>query len=206
MKKLALLISGVVIGLALTATAAFVGRQFAGPPPLNPADLHGLVLDSPRLSADFTLKNSAGQPVRLSDYRGQLALIFFGYASCLDVCPATLNDLARAVKSLGDRAKDVQVIFVTIDPDRDTPELAAQYALAFHPDFIGLSGTSDEIAAVAAPLGVFYQKQTGTGASGYVMDHTSLVTVVDRQGYIRLLWPTGVKSDEMTADLRLLLR
>jgi protein SCO1/2 len=206
MKRLLFLLAGIGVGLALTATVTFIGRQLVGPASIDPAELHGMVLDSPRLAPDFTLKDAAGRPVRLSDYRGRLALVYFAYASCPDVCPATMSDLAQAVKALGDQAKDVQVIFITIDPERDTPELAAQYARAFHPDFVGLSGTPEEIAAVASPFGVFYQKQTGTGASGYVMEHTSLITVIDREGYIRLLWPSGVESTDMAADLRRLLR
>jgi protein SCO1/2 len=203
MNKALLLLAGLAVGLSLTGAGLLAWQSFAGSP--APA-LHGMVLDSPRQLDDFELRDAAGRPVRLSDFRGRWVLVYFGYTSCPDVCPTTMTDLARALDALGDDASQVRVILISIDPERDTPERIADYARAFRPDFIGLSGAPDEIAAVAAGFGIYFQKQPGAMVEGYTMDHTSTVTVVDREGYARLVWPFGIRSAEMTDDLRALLR
>jgi protein SCO1/2 len=132
--------------------------------------------------------------------------VYFGYTFCPDVCPATLVDLKNAIEALGEEAAQVQVIFISVDPERDSPQRAMDYARAFNPGFIGLTGSVDEVAAAASPFGVYFEKDFSGSAAGYLMNHTSVVTGVDRDGNVRVLWPLGVKSDDIAADLRQLLR
>lgn len=203
MKRLVWLLAGTVIGLGLVAGGFYLRQQLTNA--ARPA-LHGLELDVPQPASDFTLWDGARQPVRLSDFRGRWVLLYFGYTACPDVCPATLADVASAVQTLGERAGEVQVLFVTIDPERDPPEQAARYARAFDPSFIGLSGSLDEITTAATPFGIYFEKDTTSAtAAGYLMTHTSTVTAIDRQGNVRLVWPFGVTRDEMAEDLRYLV-
>jgi protein SCO1 len=173
---------------------------------LRPYQYHGLELQSPKPAADFTLTGGDGQPVNLSDYKGKVTVLYFGYTFCPDVCPTTLADLAQAMKKLGQRANDVQVVMVTVDPERDTPQRMAEYVAYFNPTFVGLSGTPDQIAAAATPYGIYYQKHEGTPATGYLVDHTATMTVLDREGRVGLMWPFGTTSDDMAADLKHLLK
>lgn len=199
MRRAVWVVMGAALGLVVAA-GAWAARGLVAPAP----DLHGMLLESPRPAADFTLQSAGGAEVRLSDFRGRLAVLYFGYTFCPDVCPATLADLARALDALGGQAQDVQVILVSIDPERDTPDRIAAYARAFRPDFLGLSGTPEEVAQAATTFGIFFEKAGGAG-QGYLMNHTSTVTVVDRAGFVRLVWPYGVEPADIAADLRYLL-
>jgi protein SCO1/2 len=191
-----------VVGLALVTTAVIAWQYFQTPAP----QFHGMALDSPSPALDFTLADANGRAVRLSDFRGRIVLLYFGFTYCPDICPATLTDLARAMDALGEQARETQVIMISIDPERDTPQKIRDYAQAFHPDFIGLSGAPEAIAAIAGPFGVYYEKRPDATGENYTMAHTSTVTVIDREGYVRLVWPFGAKGVEMAEDLRLLLR
>lgn len=173
---------------------------------LRPYQFNGLVLQSPKPAADFTLKAAGDKPVSLSDYRDKLVVLYFGYTFCPDVCPTTLAEITKAMQKLGKKAEDVQVLMVTVDPERDTPERLAEYMAYFDPGFTGLSGTPEQIAAAAAPFGIYYQKQEGTAATGYVVDHTATISVLDRQGRVKLVWPFGTDGDAMAADLAHLLK
>lgn len=172
-----------------------------------PPELHGVVLQSPRPTADFTLHSSTGEPVSLSDYRGKHVMIYFGYTYCPDVCPITLNDLSAMARELGPRSmEDVQVLFISVDPVRDTPEHLASYLPHFHPDFVGLTGTVEDIQPVASQFGIFFEAHGGEGDSGYLVDHSSAVTLVDPQGRMRMVFPYGVSGAEMAADLQYFMR
>ena len=173
---------------------------------LRPYQYHGLLLESPKPAADFTLAGAGGKEVKLSDYRGKLVVLYYGYTFCPDVCPTTLAEVTKAVQALGKKAEDVQVIMVTVDPERDTPERMAEYMAFFNPSFVGLSGTPDQIAEAATPFGIYYQKHEGTPASGYLVDHTATVNVLDREGRMRLVWPFGTEGDAMAADLKQMLK
>lgn len=172
----------------------------------QPYTFHGLLLDAPTPAADFSLTGPQGQTVHLSDFRGKLAVLFFGYTSCPDVCPTTLVDLARAMKQMGNKAADVQVIMVTVDPERDTPQRMGDYVAAFDDRFLGLSGTPEAIAAAATPFGIYYQKHEGTAATGYLVDHTASLNVVDQEGRMRLVLPFGISPESIAEDLAHLLR
>lgn len=174
-------------------------------------DFNGTYLDPPMPAQDVTLDAPDG-PVQLSDFAGEFVLLNFGYTSCPDVCPATLATLARAKRLLGEDGEDVQVVFVSVDPERDRPQRAADYAAAFDSSFVGLSGSPEAIADAASAYGVFYEKAdtTATGGTvseaGYLVDHTATVFVLDREGRARLLWSFGTDAEAMAADLRTLDR
>jgi len=172
---------------------------------LRPPALHGLELQGSKPAADIALTAAGGRTVRLSDLKGKLVVLYFGYTFCPDVCPMTLAKLAQARSLIGAPAADVQVVMVTVDPERDTPELLHRYVTNFDPTFLGLTGTPDDIAAAATALGIYYRKHEGSAATGYLVDHTATTLVLDRQGIPRLIFPPDQESPEIAADLRVLL-
>jgi protein SCO1/2 len=172
----------------------------------KPYTFHGMVLQSPEPAANFTLTSHLGQPVSLSDFKGQLVLLYFGYTTCPDVCPTTLAELKQARQLLGKRSDEVQVLMVTVDPERDTVPVLADYMTHFDPSFIGLTGTPEEIAEIATYYGVFYERKESESALGYLVDHTATVMVVDRDGYLRMIYPYGTKFEDITADLDYMLK
>jgi protein SCO1/2 len=177
---------------------------FAGEPPHV---FHGIVSQSPPQAADFTLTAHTGKPVRLSDFAGKLVLLYFGYTFCPGICPTTLAEIAQALHTLGPQeAEKIQVLMISVDPERDTPARLAEYVPHFHPKFLGLTGTPVEIATTAASYGVFYKKYAGPAANSYLVDHTSMVIVVDDQGVVRLLFPFGTPAQAMADDLAALLQ
>jgi len=155
---------------------------------------------------DFRLTDFNGKPRALADFRGKVVVVFFGYTQCPDVCPTTLTDMAEVKKRLGPDGDKLQVIFVTLDPDRDTPQVLSQYVPAFDPAFIGLYGTRDETAAVAKEFKVFYQKVPGKTATSYTLDHTAGSYVFDREGRLRLFLRHAGAVDPIVEDLRKLVR
>lgn len=175
------------------------------------ADFNGTYLDPPMPASDATLRGAEG-PVRLSDFAGEFVVLNFGYTSCPDVCPATLATLARAKRLLGEDGEDVQVVFVSVDPERDRPQRVADYAATFDSSFVGLSGTPEQVADAASAFGVFYEKAgggadtTAVSEAGYLVDHTATVYVLDPEGRARLLWSFGTDAEAMAADLRTLTR
>ena len=173
---------------------------------LRPPVLHGTVLQAPDLPADFTLINEQGQETQLRDFQGKWTLLYFGYTFCPDVCPTTLADLRTMNVALGDKADDAQVVFVSLDPARDTPERMAAYTDAFDPTFMGLTGSPEAIDAAATGFGVFYQKHEVEGASGYLIDHTSTVALIDPKGYVRMIFPYGTPGADIAADLKYFMR
>ena len=155
---------------------------------------------------DFKLTDHTGKTRTLADFRGKVVVMFFGYTQCPDVCPTTLSDLAAAVQKLGADASRVQVLFVTIDPERDTPELLSQYVPAFNSTFLGLSGDAAATAATAREFKVLYQKQPGSTPGSYSMDHTAGTFVFDPQGRLRLFVSHGQGPEVFAHDIRELLR
>ncbi len=191
--KVFISVMAVVLGLA-------VGYYF-----FRPHTFHGTVIQSPEPSYNFTLTSSSGD-VSLTDYRGKLVVMYFGYTFCPDICPATLANVGQALRDLGSRADDIQVIMVSLDPERDTPEKLSDYVDQFHPSMIGITGTKEKLDEVASLYGIFYQKAEGSDATGYLIDHTATLLVLDRQGYLKLVFPFGVTSQEIADDLKYMLR
>lgn len=153
---------------------------------------------------DFTLTDHTGKTRTLADFRGKVVVVFFGYTHCPDVCPTTLADLKVAREQLGEDGKRVQVLFVTVDPERDTRELLSNYVPAFDPSFLGLYGDPAATARVAKEFRVFYQKVPGKTPDSYTVDHTAGSYVFDPQGRLRLLVRPG-NVPNLVADLKTLL-
>jgi protein SCO1 len=185
---LSLLLSSVV-----ATTAA---NERAGPA------LKAGVFNPPRPAPEFSLHGSDGAEVALARYRGKVVLMAFGFTSCAAVCPMTLATLAEARKRLGPAAGAMQVIFVTVDPERDGVTRMKDYLAAFDPSFVGATGNPDALAAVRQNYGVTAIKH-GTG-DDYVMDHSSSIYLIDRAGKLRALMPYGHDADDFVHDIKLL--
>jgi protein SCO1/2 len=153
----------------------------------------------------FTLTDHNGKQRTLEDFRGKAVVVFFGFTQCPDVCPTTLVEMANVRKMLGPDADRLQVLFVTVDPERDTPEHLKQYVPAFDPSFIGLTGDQAAIEKVAKDFRVFYQKVPGKEKGNYTLDHTAGSYVFDPQGRIRLFIRHGKGPEPIADDLKLLL-
>jgi protein SCO1/2 len=153
----------------------------------------------------FALNDHTGKPVTLENYKGKVVVLFFGFTQCPDVCPTTMAEMAGVMKELGPQADQVQVLFATLDPERDTRELLAQYVPGFDKRFVGLYGTPEQIAATAKEFKVFYQKVPGKTPDSYTIDHTAGSYVFDKQGKIRLFLRHGQGPAPITHDLKLLL-
>lgn len=168
-----------------------------------PSPFHASEVAGKFAQADFKLTDHHGKARTLADFRGKVVLLFFGYVHCPDVCPTTLADMAQALQLLGDDAKRVQVLFVTVDPERDTTELLANFIPAFNPNFLGLSGDAQATAAATRAFAVSYQKQPSQ--SGYNIDHSAGSYLIDVHGKVRLLAPYGQRAAWLAQDLKLLL-
>jgi protein SCO1/2 len=154
---------------------------------------------------DFALTDHTGKPRTMADFRGKAVVIFFGYTQCPDVCPTTMTGMTEAMKLLGEGATKVQVLFVTVDPERDTQHLLAQYVPVFHPSFLGLYADPPTIAKTAQAFRVFYKKQPGSTPTTYTVDHTAGSYVYDPQGRLRLYIKHGEKPEVIAKDLKLLI-
>jgi protein SCO1/2 len=175
----------------------------------RPPELHGTMLQSAPPPADVALIGADGEEVRLSDLsdqNGKWTLLYFGYTYCPDICPTTLSTLNQSIELLGERAENVQVVMVTVDPERDTPERIATYVSYFNPAFIGLSGTLEATNAAATAFGVFYEKVATEGATEYLINHTSTVAVLDPEGRLRYVFPHDATADNIASDLAYLIR
>ncbi len=171
----------------------------------EPQNFHSTNISGVEWGKDFNLADHNGQPRRLADFKGKVVVLFFGYTQCPDVCPTTLAMMRDTLKLLGDDGARVQVLFVTLDPARDTPELLAAYVPLFDPSFIGLRGDEAAIAMLAKDFKVFYVKQPGTTPENYSIDHSTGSYAFDPQGRLRLLLRHGETPANVAADLKLLL-
>ncbi|MFN2165088.1 MAG: SCO family protein [Anaerolineae bacterium] len=167
----------------------------------------GSVLDEPLAVPDFSLTNQRGETFHLSAQRGNVVLLFFGYTQCPDVCPTTLATWRQVHEALGDDAGRVRFVFVTVDPERDTPERLGLHVGAFNPDFIGLTGAPDELQPVYDFFGVYFEKDTSSGsAAGYLISHTATTFVLDPEGNWRLRESYGTPVEDLAYDIRELLQ
>lgn len=186
---------------ALLAAFALAGCQPAAEAPAFQAtDITGAPF-----GRDFELTDHNGATRTLADFRGKAVAVFFGYTHCPDVCPTTLSDFAAALKLLGGQAERVQVIFVTVDPQRDTPDLLKQYVPAFNPGFLGMHTDAESLKRLANEFKVVYQKSAVKAADDYLIDHSAGTYVYDAKGNLRLLMPYGSKPEAIANDLRTLL-
>jgi protein SCO1/2 len=154
---------------------------------------------------EFALTDHNGQRRTLADFKGKVVTVFFGFTHCPDVCPTTLGEMAVVMKELGKDADRLQVLFVTVDPERDTAEVLKRYAPAFHPSFLGLSGSADDIARTAKEFKIIYQKQKLPNG-GYSMDHSAGTYIFDGEGRLRLFAQYGIGAPALLHDIRQLLK
>lgn len=173
----------------------------------------GARADAPRLMGElmsgkgpvggpFTLSDQSGHRRSLADFRGKLVVLYFGFASCPDVCPTDLLAMANAIRSLGADGEALQPVFVTLDPQRDTREVLGAYVAAFHPRFVALSGTEEETRRVATSYKVAYEKVRLPRTAAYTIDHTAYVFLLDREGRFVTLFPPGTPAERMAAMVR----
>lgn len=154
---------------------------------------------------DFALTDHNGQRRTLADFKGKVVTLFFGFTHCPDVCPTTLGEMAVVMKELGPDAGRLQVLFVTVDPERDTAEVLKRYVPAFHPSFLGLTGNTEDIARTAKEFKIFFQKQNLPNG-GYTMDHSAGTYILDGEGRLRLFAQYGIGAPALLHDIRLLLK
>lgn len=195
--KLALI--GIAAGLILVITGWWLFNQ------LRPYNFHGTVLQSPDAAPNFTLQGANGD-ISLSDFHGKMVILYFGYTFCPDVCPASMSAIANALEQIGKKAERVQVMMISVDPERDTPAEVDAYTKHFNPNFVGVTGSPQEVAQVATLYGIYYAKAEGSAASGYLVEHTATLMVIDEKGALKLLLPFGVTAEEIAADLNYMLR
>lgn len=159
--------------------------------------------DQPTAGGDFLLQSAEG-PVRLADFRGKLVLLYFGYTACPDVCPTNLALLGMALRSLTPREREhLQVIFVSVDPQRDDPRHLKQYAEYFHPDILGLTGSADDLAEISARYGAVYRRsEAADSAMGYLIDHSAATYVIGPDGHLIEALPHATPSERMAATIR----
>ena len=191
------------VSIAATVVLAGLALMACGP---SGSNFRTSVLEKPVPVPDFVLTDQFGQPFRLSDQGGRIVLLFFGYTSCPDVCPTTLATWRKVHEALGDDADQVRFAFVTVDPERDTPERLGLHVNAFNPDFIGLTGTQDELTPVYEAFDVYFEKDESSGSAlGYLVNHTATVFVVDQEGDWRLRVTYGTPAEDIVHDIGQLL-
>jgi len=163
------------------------------------------VFEPPRMAPDFSLTGSQGTPFTLSQQRGKLLVLGFGFSHCPSICPMTLAKLAQAYKKLEDQVSQVQVVYVTVDPERDTPERMREYLAHFNPSFVGATGSAEQLSAVRQAYGIIAQKEVH-GDGDYEVHHSSYLYLIDQQGLLRALVPFGKSADDIVHDIKILLQ
>ena len=187
-------------GVALTACNDTVSARAGATPAFRGVDITGA-----EYARTLSLTDQHGQPRTLADFKGKVTLVFFGFTQCPDVCPSTMAELAQIRVKLGADGNRVQGVFVTLDPERDTPELLQAYLSGFDSSFIALRGTLEQTAAAAKEFKVFYAKVPGKSPGSYSLDHTAGSYVFDTHGKVRLFVRYGSGPEALTADLKVLL-
>ena len=193
-RLIAFIVAGFLIGALAGATVLLITTPQGG----QPVQSSGTAL----VSGPFSLVGADGKPVTDRDFRGRYMLIFFGFTHCPDICPAELQVIAQALEQLGDKAKNVVPIFITLDPERDTPEAMGNYLKSFGPNFVGLTGSPEAIAAAAKAYRVAYSKVENKDSAGdYSVDHSALVYLMDPEGRYVTHFSYGLSADQMAEKL-----
>jgi protein SCO1/2 len=185
----------------MLAAAALVAGCFDAKPQFKSVDLTGA-----DYAKDFKLTDHNGVVRSMKDFKGKIVVMFFGYTQCPDVCPTSMTELAQAKQLLGKDGDKLQGLFVTVDPERDTPQLLKAYMANFDPTFLALRGTPEELAAMARDYKVFYKKVEGKTPTSYTMDHSAASYVYDTQGRLRLYTRYGSGAQALASDIQLLLK
>ncbi|MCH7344379.1 SCO family protein [Pelomonas sp. CA6] len=187
---------------ALGAAALLTACDKAATPS---ASFQGVDLSGAAYARGFSLPDQDGQLRSLADFKGKVVVVFFGFTQCPDVCPTTLMELAQVKKALGPQGDKVQGVFITVDPERDTPELLKPYLASFDESFIALRGSPDQLKEVAKEFKVYYAKVPGKTPDSYTMDHTAASFLFDTQGRVRVFSRYGAGAQALTADIKTLL-
>ena len=190
--------------LALAAAALSACGGGADAPKFKLTDVSGA-----GFGKELNLTDHNGQPRTLADFRGKVVTVFFGFTHCPDACPTTMVEMAQVAKELGADADQLQVLFVTVDPERDTQKVLAQYVPSFHPGFLGLYGDAEATARAAKEFRVYFNKQPpkeGATGTSYSVDHSAGTFILDRQGRLRLFAQYGQGAEAILHDVRLLIR
>lgn len=191
-----LIVAAVLAGLVALWLVAFA----------QPYSFHGSLIEPPVTAPPIELTRADGSLYRLSDQQGKVTLIFFGYTTCPDFCPATMAEMRRVKADLAAYTERLDVVFITVDPLRDTPERIQSYAAGFDPQFIGLSGSEEELSPIWKAYGVYRQIQEGQTALGYLVDHSTRVYLIDPRGNLRLTFSYGTSPKDIAADIRQILK
>lgn len=168
-------------------------------------ELKSGVFDPPRMAPDFSLASSRDTQFTLSEQRGNIVVLGFGFSHCPNVCPMTLANLAQTYKNLGALADQVQVVYMTVDPERDTPARLREYLANFNPNFIGVTGAAEDLAALRQSYGIIAKKEVHKNGGTYEVHHSSYIYLIDRDGLLRALVPFGKSADDITHDINILL-
>lgn len=188
------------LSTAWTAWAALAGCSDPKP------SFHAVDMTGADYAKGFTLKDADGKERTLADFKGKVVVLFFGYAQCPDVCPTTMTEMAQVKQQLGKDGDKLQVLFVTVDPDRDTPEVMKAYMGAFDPAFVALIPTQEQLAAMAKDYKAYYKKVDGKTPTSYSMDHSAASYIYDTQGRLRLYARYGAGVAPMVADVKALIQ
>jgi protein SCO1 len=193
---------------ALVLPLVALGTYFTfGRPPQAEDSLRCGTFEPPREAPAISLQGSDGKQVSLRDHLGKVVILEFGYTFCEEVCPVTLARLTEVYKKLGSAAHDVQLIYVTVDPERDSPERLREHLTAFNPAFLGATGAPGDLKAVQTAYGVVAKQVVSPNqALKYAVDHSSSLYLIDRQGKLRGLVPFGTPADDIAHDLDILLK
>lgn len=189
--SLAVVALATLLTFIFSNSSAFRGTSYGEPYPAAPP---------------IELTKSNGETFRLGDQKGKIVLLFFGYTSCPDVCPTTLAEMKLVMDDLGDKAEQVQVVLVSVDPKRDTPEKIQTYTEHFNKRFIGLSGATDDLESIWKDYGVFREEAASVSAAGYSVDHTARLYLIDAQGNLRLSYGFQTPVEDIAHDIELLLK
>ena len=198
-KKLIWIGGGILLLVGVAAVLSFI---FAAPPSFR-GTLYGEPFPP---AAEIALNKADGETFRLSDQRGKIVLLFFGYTSCPDVCPTTLAEMKMLMNELGKTSEKVQVVFVSVDPDRDTPQRIRAYAGNFYPTFLGLSGSLEELEPIWTQYSIVRETVESDSAFGVIINHTARLFLVDTQGNMRLSYAYQTPVEDIAHDIELLLK
>ncbi|PAT34299.1 SCO family protein [Vandammella animalimorsus] len=193
------LLAAALVGAALLGLAGCTGSEPA-------AKFHTLDISGVDYAKGFSMPDAHGQQRSLADFAGKVVFVYFGFAQCPDICPTTMLEMAEVKKLLGEDGDKLQIVFVTVDPERDTPEVMRAYMESFDPQAVALVGSAEQVAAMARDFKVFYEKKPGSTPDTYTIDHSASGYMYDPQGRLRLYVRYGTPVDQIAADVRQLLQ
>jgi protein SCO1 len=199
MQRLFFLLFSIVLLAACTAPLPTGAPDSSG--------AQGTLIDPPIQLSDFTMPSSRGEPLSLSSFAGQPSVLFFGYTFCPDICPLTLSEMKRVKEQLGADGERLNVLFVSVDAERDTPEVLARYVTSFDPAFVGLQGEEATLRRIGKEYGLYYAKsQVQNTSASYLVDHSSATYLIDGAGRLRVVYPYGTEPEVIVRGVQRLLR